>query len=535
MRGRWLLPLAFAAALVACQSGPRRQQAPILPVEARQEKENPQGEGASEALRRQAQGRLEAAREAAVNGNEEGFLACEAELVRQVGHAIDSGVADPELPQVIAELWQELDDLTATLYAEEEPEGEEDAAQVPEELAPADPEQVAQAVREAQGLLFDLPVKVTPEVVSLIAFYTGPYRERLIAALERAARFLPLIRQQLLQSQLPQDLAFLPLVESAFQTHARSRAKATGLWQFMAGTARLYQLRCDGLIDERLDPYRSTQAALAHLADLYAAFGDWELALAAYNSGAGRVERALRRAKGARDFWSIRQFLPRETRNYVPAFWAALIVVKQRERFGLPSFPEQPWCREVVAVEGALDLEVLAERGGWDLATLRELNPALTRGLTPPQGAYEVAVPCGQGELARGVIAAIPPAERVKRLFHTVKAGDTLAAIARRYRVPVEAIMAANAITNPRTLRIGRELVIPKAGWSPKSASVPRTQEKPSSRAQSDRNPLRYRVKPGDTLYSIAKRHGVTVEAIRAKNNLSGTVIRPGDVLHLAP
>lgn len=534
MKGRWLVPVALAVALVSCQSTPRRHQALAPSSSKLQESGAKQAESAAEKLRRAVEPRLEAAREAAAGGDEDGFLSCEGHLVREVGEAIANGAGDPELLQVIAELWQELDDLTAVLYADEEPPGEEEVAEVPEELPPANPEQVAQAAREAQELTFDLPVKVTPEVASLIDFYTGPYRERLVAALERAARFLPVIRQQVAQLQLPQDLAYLPLVESAFQTHARSRAKATGLWQFMAGTARLYQLRCDGLVDERLDPYRSTQAALAHLSDLYATFGDWELALAAYNSGPGRVEKALRRARGAKDFWSIRKFLPRETRNYVPAFWAALIVVKQRERFGLPTFPEQPWCREMVPVEGALDLEVLAERGPWDLDTLRELNPALTRGITPPQGVYEIAVPCGQGEQARAVIAAMPPGERIKRLFHTVKAGDTLAAIARRYHVPVETIVAANAITNPRALRVGRELVIPKAGWSPSTAAA-ETRAKARPRAQSDRNPLRYRVKPGDTLYSIAKRHGITVEAIRTRNNLSGTVIRPGDVLYLAP
>lgn len=533
MKGRWLWWAALAGFLVSCQATVQHQQ-PLHVAKASEKLAHQPEESAGEKLRQSTEKALAGAREAALAGDEDGFLACEALLVKQVGDAITDAPEDPDLPQVIAELWQELDDLTAIVYAEEEAPEQVESAQVPEEVVPANPEQVAQAAREAQELTFDLPVKVTPEVASLIDFYTGPYRERLVAALERAARWLPLIRSYLSQMQLPQDLAYLPLVESAFHTHARSRAKATGLWQFMAGTARLYQLRCDGLVDERLDPQRATQAALAHLADLYAAFGDWELALAAYNSGAGRVDKALRRAKGSTDFWSLRKFLPKETRNYVPAFWAALIVVKQPQRFGLPTFPEQTWCREMVPVEGALDLEVLAERGQWDLQTLRELNPALVRGITPPAGVYQVAVPCGQGEQARTVIASIPPSERIKRLFHTVRPGDTLAAIARRYQVPVDTIMAANGIKNPRTLRIGRELVIPKAGWSA-ATTVAENREKPRSRAQSIRNPLRYRVRPGDTLYSIAKRHGLTVEAIRNKNNLSGTVIRPGDVLYLAP
>lgn len=524
--------VAFAGALavlvLSCQSTPTK--APNLTTpHPRAIAETEQEEPAAK-LRRAVEPALDEARQAVADGNEEGFLACEAWLVREAGEALTAAPNDAELARAVAELWDELDDLTATLYAEDESQGEE-AAQVPEEVTPVGPEKVEEATREASELNFDLPVKVTPEVASLIDFYTGPYRERLVAALERAARFLPLIRPYLAQMKLPQDLAWLPLVESAFHPNARSRAKATGLWQFMAGTARLYDLRCDGIVDERLDPQLSTKAALAHLADLYATFGDWELALAAYNSGAGKVEKALRRARGGKDFWSIRKFLPRETRNYVPAFWAALIVVKNPERFGLPTFPESPWCRELVPVEGALDLEVLAEKAQWDLETLRELNPALVRGLTPPGGVYPVAVPCGQGEQARAVLASIPADQRVRRVFHTVKAGDTLAAIARRYGVSVETIVAANNIKNPRALRIGRELVIPKAGWSATQVAEKRR----PSRSQSIRNPLRYRVKPGDTLYSIAKRHGLTVEAIQSRNNLSGTVIRPGDVLYLAP
>jgi membrane-bound lytic murein transglycosylase D len=481
-------------------------------------------------LRQQVEEPLQQAQAAVQQGDEESFQACEATIVRQVSQSLAAASGDVDLQQAVSELYAQLDDLTAALYAEEA--GDEEPPVVPEEVVPAAPEQVEKAARQAQEVTFDLPVKVTPEVASLVEFYTGPYREKLTAALARAASLLPFIRQELTQRGLPQDLAWLPLVESAFQTHARSRAKAMGLWQFMAGTARLNGLRCDGLVDERLDPYRATQAALAHLAHLYATFGDWELALAAYNSGAGRVEQALRRAKGSRDFWSLRRFLPRETRNYVPAFWAALIVAKQPEKYGLPTFPEQSPCRDLVTVEGALDLEVLAERGGFDLALLRELNPALVRGITPPQGTYPVAVPCGQGDAVRALVAAIPEKERIKRLFHRVQAGETLARIARRYGVSVDTLMAANAITNPRALRVGRELVIPKGPWQPEKVA---TSSSPAARSQSLRNPLRYRVKPGDTLYSIARKHGTTVEAIQARNKLSGTVIRPGDVLYLAP
>ncbi|MCX7895203.1 MAG: LysM peptidoglycan-binding domain-containing protein, partial [Thermoanaerobaculum sp.] len=168
-----------------------------------------------------------------------------------------------------------------------------------------------------------------------------------------------------------------------------------------------------------------------------------------------------------------------------------------------------------------------------ELGRLRELNPALTRGITPPNGLYSVFVPCGEGTRAQQVIASIPAADRIKRLFHTVRAGDTLAALSRRYGVPVETIMAANGIKNPRSLQIGRELLIPKGAWN--RAVVAQLPKGTKARAQTSHTAIRYRVKPGDTLYSIAREHGLSVATIQARNNLTGTVIRPGDILLLAP
>ncbi|MGQ9751504.1 MAG: LysM peptidoglycan-binding domain-containing protein [Thermoanaerobaculaceae bacterium] len=532
MRRKPLLAVGFALVLLSCTSGSGKQAlAPLAPgiPEADANPAPPAGQAFREALAQT----LEMAREAAGQGDEETFLACEAAIVHYVGSQGATRLRDPEVFAALGEIWDELDRLTLKLFAEEGTETVAGPPEVPEEVAPATPEQVERASREAEEVPFDLPVKVTPEVAALIDYYLGPYRERLVAALERASRYLPFIRQELDRAQLPQDLAYLPLVESAFQPHARSRAKALGLWQFMAGTARLYQLRCDGLVDERLDPYASTRAALTHLADLYGTFEDWELALAAYNSGAGRVQRAITRARGAKDFWSLRRYLPRETRNYVPAFWAALIVAKQPQKFGLPEFPEQPPCREMVPVEGSLDLEVLAERSSLSLATLLDFNPALVRGITPPGTVYPLAVPCGQGEITRQVIAAIPQDQRIRRFYHTVRRGDTLVALSKRYGVNVATLMAANDIRDPRRLRSGQELLIPKGpGAISYAASTPQARK---ARAASPRNPLRYRVRPGDTLYSIAKKHGTTVEAIQARNNLNGTIIRPGDVLYLAP
>jgi membrane-bound lytic murein transglycosylase D len=343
-----------------------------------------------------------------------------------------------------------------------------------------------------------------------------------------------MIRAELAEAGLPLDLAWLPLVESAFHTHARSRARAQGMWQFMAGTARLYDLHVDGVVDERNDPYLATPAAVAHLGDLYATFGDWQLALAAYNSGAGRVQRALRRAKGATDFWSIRRHLPRETRNYVPGLWALLVVAKNPTAHGLPAVQETSECRATVPVDGALDLEVLAERSDLTRDELAELNPALLRGITPMKGTYDLAVPCGTEQQVATALASIPPDQRVRKVFHTVKRGDTLGAIARRYGTSVNTIAAANNIRNPRTLQVGRTLVIPRYPTSGRTAPVRSASAAPArAQAAGERQvaPDRYVVRRGDTLYDIGRRYGVSVDELKRRNGLSGNLIKPGDVL----
>ena len=386
---------------------------------------------------------------------------------------------------------------------------------------------------------FDLPVVVNAEVTSLIEFYSGPYRERFAVALDRAARYLPFIREELRRAGLPVDLAYLPLVESAFNPQARSRARAQGLWQFMAGTGRLYDLHVNGLLDERNDPYLATTAAVRHLKDLHAMFGDWELALAAYNSGAGRVMRALRRGKGVTDFWELRRFLPRETRNYVPAMWAALVVAKNPEAYGFVRVPDRPDCLARVPIDGALDLEVLAERVGMPAERLAEMNPALVHRLTPADGRYQLAVPCGQEDVIAATVASIPPGDRIRHYLHVVKKGDTPSAIARRYGSTVDAILATNHLRSARSLRIGQTLVVPRTPGALLAASRRSTPREPSEPRRKASAPSAnaagsYVVKSGDTLYDIARRNGTTVAELKRLNNLVGSRINPGDVLVLS-
>ncbi len=512
------LVLILALSSLACRSSLQVQAEAELPTPLQPLPGSPAAEAQAIAAAPAVDALLEAAEEAATRGLADEFRDCEILIAEALAQARESGNGSAAFLTYAAGVIDELERLRQHL-APTEPSWDD----VPPEPGPVPAERLAELAELSQREAFDLPVVMRPEVASLVDFYTGPYRDRLIAALERAGRYLPFIREELTRAGLPLDLAFLPLIESAFNPKARSRASAQGLWQFMAGTARLYSLRCDGLVDERNDPELATRAAVAHLSDLFAHFGDWELALAAYNSGTGRVERAIRRGGGSRDFWALRRHLPRETRNYVPAMWAALVVTKDLKRYGLPALVETPQCLARVEVAGALDLAVLGERGPLSEGELAALNPALTYKLTPVNGSYQLAVPCGRESEVAEVISSIPPAQRVRRFLHVVSQGDTLGVIARRYGSSVSTIMAANGIRDPRRLRIGQQLVVPRDPSGGGRVAYATTASRPS----------RYVVKRGDTLYTIARRFGTTVAALQEINGMTNTTIRIGEVLRL--
>lgn len=527
---------ALLAAVVLCVAACRSAVPPAVPAPAVTPVVVAEPDPAA-ALRDEIDSLLLAAREAQEQGDAAEAADCHATALERLFLAQQEMPESSEIEDMLADLLEELD----TYW--DAGEGSPGEVEIPEP-GPVPPEAVAAARDRAEREQFDLPVVINPEVTSLIAYYTGPYRERFTLALERAARYLPFIREELRRASMPLDLAYLPMIESAFNPRARSRARAQGLWQFMAGTGKLYDLRVNGLVDERNDPYLATTAAVRHLGDLHTMFGDWELALAAYNSGAGRVTRALRRGKGVTDFWSLRRHLPRETRNYVPAMWAALVVAKSPEAYGFPRFEDRPDCIGRVPIEGALDLEVLAERVGIAVEQLADLNPALVHRLTPGDGRYQLAVPCGQEETYATAVAAIPASERVRQFMHVVRKGDTPSAIARRYGSTVEAILAANRLRNPRSLRVGQTLVVPRtpgaAVSSPRSAAPKastRVMQNAAGTSGSRRPPAAagsYVVQSGDTLYDIARRHGTTVAELKRMNNLATSRIKPGDVLVIA-
>ncbi len=543
MRRRLIVLGLLLAAAVACQSATPRPQSTTAAAATASPAPDPT---ACKAFREQVDSLLESAQDAVANGRSDDARACETSVFAVLARCGPNGPGDPESASYLAQVIEEL-----SLLAEATPNGEgldqatAELLAAPPEPQPVSAEQVVAEQEKAREASFDLPVVVNAEVTSLIEFYTGSYRERFAAAMERAGRYLPFIREELRKAKMPLDLAYLPFVESAFNPRARSRARAQGLWQFIAGTARLYDLHCDRMVDERNDPYLATRAAVAHLAELDAMFGRWELALAAYDSGPGRVQRALRRGGGTTDdFWELRRFLPRETRNYVPALWAVLVVVKNPTAYGFAPIVEAPECLGRVHVAGALDLDVLAEHAGVDVELLAQINPALVHRMTPIGGAYQLAVPCGQEGRYATVLASIPPDKRVRSFVHVIERGDTLGGIARRYGSSPETIAAANGVRNARSLRIGQTLVIPRqlgAAARP-AAAVARTviaaaePARPAQRKQPDEAnaPERYRVRSGDSLYSIARRFGVSVERLRGLNGLTGTLIKPGQWLRLA-
>ena len=371
----------------------------------------------------------------------------------------------------------------------------------------------------------DFPLELNPTVLKFIDVMSqsGEYQNRIARGLARAGTYLPMIREKFAKAGLPQDLAYLPLIESAFSTTAYSRAKAHGMWQFIAGTGRRYGLAVGSLLDERRDPELSTEAAIAYLNDLYLEFGDWNLALAGYNSGEGNVRRAIKRS-GSRDFWTLQTHLPKETRNYVPAFMASVIVSKQPERFGFPPIVEEPWSYDLVVVDDPLDLQFLARELDLELADVRELNPAIRRDLTPAGRDTAIRLPAGYGTRAEQLLAATPTSQWAPRTMHTVRKGDTLSAIAGLHGSTVADIRQANGLRST-LIHPGQTLIVPRAG------SAPSYQAEPESRQRVAKGD-RYVVQRNDSLWEIARSFGVSVDRLCAANGLSPrTPIRPGQRL----
>ncbi len=361
--------------------------------------------------------------------------------------------------------------------------------------------------------LFDYPVVVNRRVLAWIDAYLGRSRKAFERSLRRSGRYVGMARKIFAEEGVPQDLVFLAHVESGFRYNARSPKRALGLWQFMRGTARLYGLRCDSYVDERLDPEKSTRAAARYLKDLYGEFGDWYLALAAYNAGAGKVRRAIRRAR-TKDFWKIARtrYLRNETRNFVPAILAATILAKSPGAYGLPEETEPPLSYETVHVDTPTDLRIISRCIDVTVSELQRLNPALLILQTPPgKSGYEVHVPMGKGEQLLAQLSKIPPEKRLVYHRHKVRRGETLGLLARRYGTTVRAIQDANRMGRRTLIRIGQTLLIPSRYWT--SADL-------AEYVWGKGETIRHTVRPGENLALIARHYGTSVKVLQEANGL---------------
>lgn len=390
-------------------------------------------------------------------------------------------------------------------------------------VAPSDDlDTVIQKVRTQS----DVPLEYNPRVQRSIDFFTGKGREPFAKWLSRSGRYVPMIRGVLAAEGLPEDLVYLSMIESGFSPAAYSRAHASGLWQFIASTGELYGLRQDWFLDERRDPVKSTRAAARHLKDLYAEFGDWYLALAAYNCGKGRVLTAMRKGR-TRDFWELK--LPQETSSYVPHFIAALVISEARSRFGFePVESAVPLAFEEVLVD-QITLDVAARCASCTDTDLKALNPELRRWCTPPGCKYLLKIPKGTKEQFLEAYSALPSKERVSWHRHLVARGETLSALARGYGTSRSAIISANDLKGRHpSLQAGSYLLIPV----PAGSALETAHAGAPAKAKPAQTRRTYVVKKGDTLSRIALMHGVTVAGLKKLNpGAPRRYIHPGDRL----
>ena len=389
---------------------------------------------------------------------------------------------------------------------------------------PVDPNVKAKAAAEIKAMHSDLPLMLTDQVASYINYFSNRGRETLEHALQRSGRYREMIEHTLKEEGVPQDLIYLAQAESGFHPYAVSRAGARGIWQFMGSRARAYDLHRDSWVDERQDPEKSTRAAARHLKDLYNQFGDWYLAMAAYNSGPGTVQSAVKRT-GYADFWELyrRNVLPKETRNYVPIIVAVTIMAKNPEQYDLGSIvPDHPITYDTVKINYAVDLRLVAETVDTTVDELQDLNPSLLRMITP-KGRYDLHLPAGTSEKYQTAIASIPPDMRVWWRLHKVGSGDTLMSVARRYHTTARAIAETNQVEVSADLEAGTKLVVPVA---------PGRHAAGEAQTYAKRLTV-YRVRKGDTVQRVADNLGIPPAVIRRWNRLKGDSLAGRKVLYV--
>jgi membrane-bound lytic murein transglycosylase D len=383
---------------------------------------------------------------------------------------------------------------------------------------PPDPALVGRLSAELQTTKSDLPLVVNDYVAGFINYFSDSPagHEHLVASLERAGKYKQMIEKTLKQYGVPQDLIYQAVAESGFQPQALNRSSgAGGMWQFMP-FAGAYGLERNGYFDERFDPEKSTIAYAKYMKYLYAQFGDWYLAMAAYDWGAGNVQRAVART-GYADFWELyrRNALPAETKNYVPGILAAVIMAKNPKQYGLTDVvPDAPVVSDTATTEYAISLPLVADLTSSSVQEIVALNPALLRLATPRDIPYDLHLPTGTKQTFLDRLKEIPEEDRASWRFHVVKDGETLETIATALHTHATEIASVNEVTDAHPIQAGDELVIPEASGTD--------------------GQQRYKARRGDTLVTVADRFGVSVENLRAWNHMSSNRLIPGHTVYVA-
>ena len=377
-----------------------------------------------------------------------------------------------------------------------------------------------------------IPLEMNVHVQKALNLLKGREKKFFLRSYIRSGRYRPAIVEALKKEGLPEALSWLPLIESGFNVRALSRARALGLWQFIASTGYRFGLKRDLWIDERMDPEKSTQAAIGYLKELHKIFGDWTTVLAAYNCGERRVLNRIKKQKinYLDNFWDLYTRLPRETAFYVPKFLAVLHIINdpQAHGFDLPT-PDVPLVWEGVTITKQVQLKTIAKRLNVSYGEMKGLNPELRRYLTPKES-YVLKVPKGKAEVLLAQLGNIPVyhAPVPTYVVHRVRSGDTLSGIAKKYRTSVRAIMDRNNLRRSSYLKVGWKLKIPTRGAVASAAKKPRVYA-----AKPKAGVMEYVVRQGDSLWKIANRFGTTTKAIKSLNHLRSTRLQVGQVLSI--
>src|SRR5271154_1216303 len=384
---------------------------------------------------------------------------------------------------------------------------------------PANAALTAKGAAELKTTQSDFPLVVNDYVAGFISYFSSSSggHAHLLRSLERAGKYKEMISKNLRDQGVPQDLIYLAVAESGFQPQAlNARSGAGGMWQFMPTGS--YGLSRNGWFDERFDPQKSSIAYAKYMKTLYNQFGDWYLAMAAYDWGPGNVQRAVMKT-GYADFWELyrRGNLPAETKNYVPGIIAAIIMAKNPEQYGLDKLvPDAPVISDTVTVDYAIDLRLVADVTDSSLLGIVTLNPSLLRMTTPRDMSFDLHIPVGTRDVFTERIKEIPDDKRSSWRFHVVKAGESLDGIATGFHAHANDIVAANGLPAGGSVDTGDELVVPVAS------------------AAASARPQRYAIRRGDTLITVADRFGVSVEELKRWNHLPSNTLKPGSSLAVA-